>query len=107
VERGLDPITNPVLPPPARVDNVDDAQDDGSMGLTTTHAANRWIVPPHHIREYFYQAVYVEDVDRPQLRPWNNMLNVVTISDDATLDPNAPNVAKNMTQPAWSIVFYA
>jgi hypothetical protein len=41
-QRGLDTITNPVLPLPARVDDVDDARDDGSMGLTATHAANTY-----------------------------------------------------------------
>jgi hypothetical protein len=111
VQRGGDPVTTPILPPPARVDDVEDAHDDGSMGLTATHAANTWIVfPLHHQRDYSYQAVYVEDPDRPQLRPWNNVLSVVMESDDedaTTLDPNAANVAKNMNQPAWSIVFYA
>jgi F-box-like len=108
VERGGDPVATPILPPPARVDDVEDAQDDGSMGLTATHAANTWIIVPlQHQREYSYQAVYAEDPDRPQLRPWKNVLSVVLSDEDASLHPNAPNVAKNMTQPAWSIVFYA
>lgn len=117
------------LPPPARTDEVPDAADDGSLGLTATHAANTWQAPPsfnegEYRYEYAYQACRVEDPTQPQ-QPlnWNNVLHLqchrrhltsrqgeqerLSVLNDEQLDPHASNHPKDTSQRAWSIVFYA
>ena len=110
-----------ILPPPSRQDTVEDRDDDGSLGLTATHAANTWPPPrnpnPHYANEdnddeYCYRARYVDDPDRPQRQRWNNVVHLCRSStplDDAMegLNPETPSVLKDMSQPPWSIVFFA
>lgn len=120
------------LPPPSRTDDVPDAADDGSLGLTATHAANTWQPPAcfgngAYQYEYAYQACRVDDpTEPPQRLNWNNVLSLqcsrrdltsrqkgeqqperLRVLNDEELDLDAPNHPKDTSQPAWSIVCYA
>ena len=114
-----------------RTDDMTDAEDDGSLGLTATHASNTWVPPT---RGHAYQAglmlpssqenndeaVAAENPPPAQRLPWNNALHLVVTTSSSSgsgpdansavieppLDLQAPSIAKDTNQKPWSLALH-